>query len=118
MSTNAPRPPWTPPRTARIIAVAVAFVAVNIGDALFTLYLLHHGYREVNPVMLWLLSKGVWAFVGVKTVVPALIAARLAQATASGHRMAWYCLGLSTLAYSALCLIYAFVHCSHTNACF
>lgn len=118
MHTPAPRPPWTPPSRSRVIAIGVALVATNIGDALFTLYLLRHGFEEINPAMLWLMTHSVWAFLAVKTVVPTLLAVWTGRATLAGHRLAWIALCGSTLVYSVLCLYYAFAHCYHTSICF
>ena len=51
-----------------IFLVAILIVALNMLDAFFTLLLLSHGGEEANPVALWLLNVGPWAFILAKTI--------------------------------------------------
>lgn len=48
--------------------VAILIVALNMLDAFFTLLLLSHGGEEANPIALWLLNVGPWAFILAKTL--------------------------------------------------
>lgn len=51
-----------------IFLVAILIVALNMLDAFFTLLLLSHGGEEANPIALWLLNVGPWAFILAKTL--------------------------------------------------
>jgi hypothetical protein len=51
-----------------LFLVALLIVALNMLDAFFTLLLLSHGGEEANPVALWLLNVGPWAFILAKTI--------------------------------------------------
>lgn len=51
-----------------IFLVAILIVAMNMLDAFFTLLLLSYGGEEANPVALWLLETGPWAFILAKTL--------------------------------------------------
>ncbi|MEZ5989938.1 MAG: DUF5658 family protein [Planctomycetota bacterium] len=53
---------------ATLFLVALAIVALNMLDAWFTMLLLSHGGEEANPVALFLLELGPWAFVAAKTL--------------------------------------------------
>ncbi len=51
-----------------LFLVAILIVAMNMLDAFFTMLLLSYGGEEANPIALWLLETGTWAFVLAKTL--------------------------------------------------
>ncbi len=56
--------------------LALGLVVLSIMDSVFTLTLLAHGGKELNPFMNWVLGYGVTAFMVVKmllTAIPAVI---------------------------------------------
>lgn len=52
--------------------LAVALIALSLCDAFFTLNILAHGGREVNPIMNYMLNYGTFAFVASKMLLTAL----------------------------------------------
>jgi hypothetical protein len=54
------------------VALLVGIFVLNIFDALFTLIWLRRGGAEGNPVMLWVLEIGDWAFLAQKCFVVGL----------------------------------------------
>ena len=52
--------------------LAVALITLSLCDAFFTLNILSHGGREVNPIMNYMLNYGTFAFVASKMLLTAL----------------------------------------------
>ena len=62
--------------------MAVSLMLLSLADAFFTLNIIARGGTEVNPVMNYFLSHGIFAFVSVKVVLTAIPAVVL---VASGN---------------------------------
>ncbi len=52
--------------------IVIAIMILTLLDAFFTLILINHGARELNPIMGFLLSKGEWTFLLGKYLLTAL----------------------------------------------
>jgi hypothetical protein len=46
-----------------LLVVIVLLIILSLADAFFTLYLIEHGATEINPIMAYFLSLGIWAFI-------------------------------------------------------
>lgn len=51
-----------------LFSAVLAIVGLNFLDAWFTIFFLSLGGQELNPVIDWVLGKGTWAFIAVKSV--------------------------------------------------
>jgi hypothetical protein len=52
--------------SSKLFAAIVLILLLSILDALLTLYLIQHGFLEINPVMAYFLEFGPFAFMGAK----------------------------------------------------
>ena len=52
--------------SSRLFATIVLILVLSIFDALLTLYLIGHGFFEINPVMAYYLEFGPFVFMGAK----------------------------------------------------
>lgn len=52
--------------SSKVFAAIVLILFLSILDALLTLYLIEHGFLEINPVMAYFLEFGPFAFMGAK----------------------------------------------------
>ena len=50
----------------KLLIMAVSILILSIGDGLFTLYLMDHGAKEINPIMDYFIEVSPWAFLFVK----------------------------------------------------
>ena len=46
-----------------LLVVIVLLIMLSLADAFFTLYLMEHGATEINPIMAYFLSLGLWQFI-------------------------------------------------------
>ena len=93
------------------LAVLVVLL-LNVLDALFTVYFLSYGGRELNPIMDWVLKFGVMPFLMVKTVGIGVGVVLLALA--KNFRAARFGLGFVMVGYTLLfgwhILLYSWLH--------
>jgi len=54
------------------LVIVLSILLLCIGDAYFTLVLIEHGSRELNPIMAWALEKDVMFFYATKYTVTAI----------------------------------------------
>jgi hypothetical protein len=52
--------------SSKLFAAIVLILFLSILDALLTLYLIEHGFLEINPVMAYFMEFGPFVFMGVK----------------------------------------------------
>ena len=52
--------------SSKLFAAIVFILFLSVLDALLTLYLIEHGFLEINPVMAYFLELGPFAFMGAK----------------------------------------------------
>lgn len=63
-----PRAVFVDVHGARLFAVVIVIVALNILDAWFTVLFLSHGGQELNPVVDSVLRMGTWPFIALKSL--------------------------------------------------
>ncbi len=61
----------------RAVLVTVAVVSLGVLDGVFTLYLVQHGAREINPVMAFFLELGAGPFLAAKYTLTGISALAL-----------------------------------------
>ncbi len=88
-----------------LFCLAVGIVLLCVADAFFTLQLISLGGTELNPLMAYLLDKGLYLFVGIKMAltIAAIIVLVMHQRFAFFRRVrAFHILLVTFIAYGVL----------------
>ncbi len=90
---------------AGLFTMAMSLLCLSIMDSMFTLTLIAHGGREVNPFMNTMLNINVWTFMAVKmalTAIPAIVLVATANLKVFGLVRSRAALGAAVGMYAGL----------------